>query len=235
MNVAQLQLISLGSRANMPSRENETTVAFISHASADAGIAGAFVSALEENGLACWIAPRDVTPGNEYAVEILEAIDKADIVILLLSEASNLSTHVRREMERAASKDKRIFPVRIEDVQPSTKLEYYVSIHHWLDAWTGSIESHSARLLSAVQSKEEWTKNALLRRRWINRGIVTTALLSAILMALVLLPGYFRSHEEERSGSKFQNLAKLECQRLQHELTKTRIDGLCVINIPDYA
>lgn len=92
--------------------------AFISHASQDRSTAEEVAAHLEEKGYRCWIAPRDVRPGEEYAVEIIRGIERSKCFVLLLSEASNLSANVRREVERAASKAKPIYPVRLEDVPP---------------------------------------------------------------------------------------------------------------------
>jgi TIR domain len=44
---------------------------FISYASQDAAVANAVVEILEQHGGKCWIAPRDVTPGSQYADEIV--------------------------------------------------------------------------------------------------------------------------------------------------------------------
>ena len=206
-------------------------IAFISHASADSTVANIYVSVLESKGIECWIAPRNLTAGKEYAQEIIKGIEKANLVILLLSEAANLSAHVRRELERAASKDKPIYPVRIEEVNASPKLEYFVSMHHWLDAWEGSVEDHAIRLVNAISSEEEWTKNVLLRRRWINRGIISTALLFLILSSLLFLPDVRQTSQEKRSGTTLQKLANLECGRLKKELLKMRMTGICKINI----
>lgn len=139
--------------------------AFISHASADHAAAETIAASLESKGLTCWIAPRDIRPGGEYGEEILRGIEQSKVFVLVLSEAANLSAHVRREVERAASKGKPIFPVRIEEVPPSPKLEYFISMQHWLDAWDGILADHAARLAAAIESDEEWIGNRLLARR----------------------------------------------------------------------
>jgi hypothetical protein len=53
---------------------------FISYASQDASVADAVVKAFERQGLTCWIAPRNVTPGAFYGDEIVHAIDAAKAV-----------------------------------------------------------------------------------------------------------------------------------------------------------
>ena len=75
---------------------------FISYASHDAAVATALVDALERRGIACWIAPRDVKAGAQYADAIVRAISSARAVVLVLSQNSISSPHVGREIERAA-------------------------------------------------------------------------------------------------------------------------------------
>jgi acyl-CoA reductase-like NAD-dependent aldehyde dehydrogenase len=55
---------------------------FVSYASQDVAVADAIVGALEKNGIKCWIAPRDVTPGSQYADEIVGAINDAKVLVL---------------------------------------------------------------------------------------------------------------------------------------------------------
>ncbi len=110
--------------------------AFISHAKADQRRAQEIAAALEERGLKCWIAPRDVRPGQSYGDEIIRGIEKSRSFILVLSKASNESPFVAREVERAVSKRKSVFPIRVEDVEPSSALELFVSSTQWIDAFS---------------------------------------------------------------------------------------------------
>src|SRR5471030_1304415 len=79
---------------------------FVSYASSDAAVANAVVESLEKEGLRCWLAPRDVRPGTEYADAIVAAINEAKAIVLVLSGSAVASSHVGREVERAASKHK---------------------------------------------------------------------------------------------------------------------------------
>ncbi|MCI9073497.1 MAG: toll/interleukin-1 receptor domain-containing protein [Lachnospiraceae bacterium] len=76
---------------------------FISHSSRDAAIAGQICDRLEKNGLNCFIAPRDIRPGKEYAEEIVNGIDNSAAMVLLMSRNANGSPHVLREVEYAVS------------------------------------------------------------------------------------------------------------------------------------
>ena len=122
----------------------------ISYATIDKPIADAVCAKLEECGIRCWIAPRDILAGMDYAEAIISAIDSAKIMVLIFSSHANASKHVMREAERAVHDGYPIIPVRIEDVEPNPSLQYYISAQHWLDALTPPLEQHILKLAETV-------------------------------------------------------------------------------------
>ena len=124
---------------------------FICHSSKDRTIANAICSKLEQNRIRCWIAPRDVIPGREYAQSIIEAISGSKLTVLVFSDNSNQSPHVHREIERTVSHGIPILPFRVDDVIPSPALEYFISDAHWLDAITPPMEQHLDHLAGTVR------------------------------------------------------------------------------------
>ncbi len=96
---------------------------FICHGSGDRDTATAVVAGLEARGVACWIAPRDVPPGANYAQAILTGIGACELLVLVFSAHANRSPHVAREIERAVSRGLPILPLRIEPVEPEGPLE----------------------------------------------------------------------------------------------------------------
>lgn len=124
--------------------------AFVSYASPDREIAFRIAAFLEERGIGCWIAPRDVPPGKDYGAAILEGIENSRVLVLILSEESNSSAFVQKEVERAVSKAKAVLPVRIREVTPSGSLEFFVSSAQWVDAWRSPMEQHLSKLADAI-------------------------------------------------------------------------------------
>lgn len=123
---------------------------FISHASADRRIADQLCAALESHALRCWIAPRDIVPGTEWAEQIIDGIRGASAMALIVSAAANQSPQVHREVERAVSRRLPLVPLRI-DATPLTKsLEYFLGTQHWHDA-TGDLSIHIPRFVEAVR------------------------------------------------------------------------------------
>jgi len=125
--------------------------AFISYSSKDETAANALCAGLSAEGISCWIAPRDVTPGASYGAEIVSAIRAARVMVLLFTANSNSSQHVLKEVERATRYDVPVVPVRTEEVQPSDSMEYFLSTPHWLNAMEGPLESHLSRLAEVVR------------------------------------------------------------------------------------
>jgi TIR domain len=124
---------------------------FICHSSMDRTIANAICSKLEQNHIRCWIAPRDVLPGRDFAECIIEAISGSKLTVLVFSDNSNQSLHVHREIERAVAHGIPILPFRVEDVIPSPSLEYFISNAHWLDAMTPPMEQHLDHLVGTIR------------------------------------------------------------------------------------
>ena len=124
---------------------------FVSYSQPDRDCAFELTRHLEANGFTVWIAPRDVSPAAEWAAEIIEAISAARVMVLIFSASSNSSPQVRREVERAVHKGLRILPFRIEDVMPSSSLEYFLSSQHWLDGILPPRAPHYERLCACLR------------------------------------------------------------------------------------
>jgi TolB-like protein len=132
-----------------------TAPVFISYASHDAACAEAIVAGLERQGLKCWIAPRDVTPGASYAGQIIHAIDAAQASVLILSKYAAASPHVLREVERAASKRHPIISLRVDQAPLPADFEYFLNTSHWLDTSASDVGPALPRLVAAIQAALE--------------------------------------------------------------------------------
>ena len=124
---------------------------FISYSAKDVAIAEATCQALEKDGLSCWIAPRDITPGVKFAEAILDGINQCRIFLLILSATSNNSPQVEMEVDRAASKNKFILSFRLDQCALSKSLEYYLGNRHWLEASNPPSEQDFQALINAVR------------------------------------------------------------------------------------
>src|SRR4051794_8601839 len=123
---------------------------FISYSTKDKPTADAVCAMLESRGVRGWIAPRDILPGMDWGEVIIDAIQASRVMVLVFSGNANKSPQIKREVERAVNKDVTVVPLRIENVQMSKSLEYFISTPHWLDALTPPLEKHLQELADTV-------------------------------------------------------------------------------------
>ena len=123
---------------------------FVSYATKNKNIADLIVKKLEERGVRCFIAPRDLQTGREYASEIVRGISNSLAVLLLFSGDSDKSAYVLREVNSAVSRNKTIVPLRIENFLPSEAMEFYLGPTHWLDAFPEVLDTHLDKIAGIV-------------------------------------------------------------------------------------
>ena len=125
---------------------------FISYSNSDSEIAEEIVAILEKEEINCWIAPRNISPGKSWAESIVDGIYACRIMILLLSENSNQSVQVIREIEHAVNQKKILITIRLSDVEPSKAMLYFVSSQQWIDAFPKGIGSIQALLVHTLKN-----------------------------------------------------------------------------------
>jgi len=124
---------------------------FISHASSDKGIADKVCRKLENQRIPCWIAPRDIRPGTEYAAAIIEAIDTCSVFVLIFSKHADNSNQVKREVNQCVDKEKILLTFRVEDFEMSDTMQYYLKNTHWRDGFEQPLDQQLGRLVDDVQ------------------------------------------------------------------------------------
>ena len=124
---------------------------FVSYSKEDKPVADAVVAGLENKGIRCWVAPRDITPGSSWGEAIISAIERSRFMVIILSGNSNRSKQVVREVERAVANNVIIIPFRIENIDPTGAMAYFLSTEHWLDAITPPLERHIEKLQTTLQ------------------------------------------------------------------------------------
>ena len=106
---------------------------FISYSSKDERCADEIVAYLEERGFSCFIAHRDIKAGEEYDQRLIDAVEHAKLLILVFSDNSDVSKHVKTEIAMAFDNETTIIPYKITGSKPA-QLKYYLQTAHWLDA-----------------------------------------------------------------------------------------------------
>ena len=171
--------------------------AFISYSNMDKATADAACVTLESSGVRCWIAPRDVPPGSEWAAAIVGAIDHCQVIVLIFSSQANISNQIRREVERAVSKGIPIIPLRIEEVNPTSSMEYFLGSIHWLDALTPPLEKHLERLAETVKSCLDFNQNG--SDAPARSGTAQPAAVSPNAIAAILAPLEGAQHDASKA------------------------------------
>jgi predicted ATPase len=122
----------------------------IAHAVGDYRTAELVCARLEERGLACWLARRDIAVGtNEPEARAAAVADAAAIVAIVTAGAvQDLAFH--RELELAFGARRPIIPVLVGDVRPEGAIRYYVGESAWI-ATGGDIAASLDELALALR------------------------------------------------------------------------------------
>ena len=172
---------------------------FISHSSSDAKVAKELCGLLEENGHKCFLAPRDIRSGYQYAEEIMNGIERSDVMLLLMSNTANQSPHVLREVERAVSKHIPLVVYKLEAVDLSKSMEYFLMSHQWVSAEIGAPHAQVVDCINRYEGKpreqHEQVKTTPKRKnKWVAPLIAFAVLAVVLLIGAVCLKAF--------SGSK---------------------------------
>ena len=87
---------------------------FISYSVKDRDVAHTFVAEMERHGISCWIAPRNIPEGAQWAEAIDQAIAQARVFVVIVSESSVASKQVPKEITLAVNHCDCLIPVRID-------------------------------------------------------------------------------------------------------------------------
>ena len=103
-------------------------VLFISRVQEDREIALQLHDALEANNTSCWLAERDIPIGADWAADIIEAIDRCQLMIFILSTHSlHAPKQVLRELTAADQRNIPILCLAVNGTEPAKGLEYYLA------------------------------------------------------------------------------------------------------------
>lgn len=106
---------------------------FISYSSKDQGFAECLHIDLQNKGVRCWFAPKDLKIGDRFRDRIDESIRLHDKLLLILSEHSVSSPWVSDEVEAAIEREHRegrtvLFPIKIDDAVMGSEQAWAASI-----------------------------------------------------------------------------------------------------------
>lgn len=101
---------------------------------------------LEQNGIRCWIAPRNIPAGTPYAKAIMDGMKQSEVFMVFISKASLASDDVLNEIDNAHRLKKTLIPVFIEDVKMSDPFGYYLNKTQWVNLYDNSTTQRNSLL-----------------------------------------------------------------------------------------
>lgn len=160
---------------------------FISYESSDEVTAFGICEYMESRGLECWIAPRD-THAGEYAGEIIRAIQSAEKFVVVCSEHTSTSSHVRNEVSLAFDSQCIIIPFMLNNVRMDDSLEYYFAGKQRVFV-NGDIDLGFQNLYKNLEGKPSQVKPAVEPKRRSHPALWISII--ALMMILAALAFHF--------------------------------------------
>ncbi len=172
---------------------------FLSYASADSEIALHLSSRAESNNLQAWYYERDSVPGPSYLRQIVDAIDNATAVVVIISHNSLNSTQVASEVVRSFEAGKRIVALLVdvqrENLREFPELDQSLALATLISADRSDLASATDRAIGTVldidasgsRSGRE-SPSLLARAIRISQADLRNHIFTNLLIALFALP-----------------------------------------------
>jgi len=123
---------------------------FISYSRRDKETVDHIVEAMGNTGLDVWIDREDIKAGNQWRVQIVEAIDTCDAFVLMLSPNSAASDNVRREIDLAQDPKLKIFAIMLEPVKLPAEIRNQLAGLQFIDVPKLGFEKAVSQLIDTV-------------------------------------------------------------------------------------
>ncbi|HLP58199.1 MAG TPA: SUMF1/EgtB/PvdO family nonheme iron enzyme, partial [Candidatus Deferrimicrobium sp.] len=108
---------------------------FISYAKENETVADLIYDTLNAGAIPCWVAHRDIAAGQDWLDEISKAISNSRVIIVVLSDFTEKSRYVKKEVRQAVDENLRIIPFCIEEVSLTTGLKLLLNDSQWINAY----------------------------------------------------------------------------------------------------
>lgn len=151
---------------------------------------------LEQNGFSCRVQGGNKSSYDSTGDDPAEVFGWADAFVLIVSEAANLSGGIRRDIDEAVNCGLSVLPIRVEDIEPSRSLRYYLGPYQWIEAFGDEIDKYLEVLLKALRSSGDiaiGTTDQIRKPKWMR----LLAIPAAILFFLVILQFIKAGRNEE--------------------------------------
>lgn len=124
---------------------------FLSYGTPNAVEARELRRILSESGYRVWMAPDDIRGPESWPDQVLNAINKSSMMVVLVSSDALASRHVGREVNLAIEQGKPLLPVRVADVKVSGTLAYLLALVQWVDVFPPPLAHHQQLLVDRIK------------------------------------------------------------------------------------
>ena len=173
---------------------------FISFEHHDSAVADDLCAYLENNGHACWIAPRDIVAGENYAGEIIRGVKGSCAFIVVCSNFTKDSGHVLNEVSIAFDQKIQIIPYCIEDTDLGDNMDYYLAAIHRIIS-TGNRDADFKTILETLENGRSLPINKDNKQRNKHIGIIAALAAIIIAAAAAIAAGKISKSGSEASSS----------------------------------
>ena len=187
---------------------------FISYSSIDQKIAEGVCAYLEQQGILCFVAYRDIPRGVVWATAIVEALEQSRMMVVLFSKNFNMSKQVEREIELASDSNMPILTFRLCDDEFRGAKKYYLQNLNWIDAFPNpernfsALHRNVASLLGISTSGNEKKKETPESRGSKSSNLFLWILIGCLSVALVATV-VFNDRVSSDSGSIAETIVAL--------------------------
>ncbi len=124
---------------------------FISYSRRDTEIVDRIADSVQSAGLEIWLDRHDIRPGNQWRVQIVQAIDTCDVFVLMLSPNSAASDNVRKEIDLAQDSGRTIFAVMLEPVKLPPEIRYQLAGLQFIDVQQMGFDQSVSLLIDTIK------------------------------------------------------------------------------------
>ncbi|MDB4723027.1 TIR domain-containing protein [Akkermansiaceae bacterium] len=159
---------------------------FISYSRRDKEAIMPYVELFRANGMDVWMDESGINASSEWAEQIVHAITECDVFILFLSDTSVASENVRKEIGVAASLNKKLLPLKIEEVEIPPSLLYHLNSIHFLETQRVSSEQlleHVFKAAGSSRSSSEVVSPAPAPQK--KKSLIPMSIASLLLVGLI--------------------------------------------------
>jgi hypothetical protein len=174
---------------------------YITHSPEDQATAALTCTALEESGLKCWIASRNLDKRRDRKQAVSKAILNSKIFVIVFSNNTNKAKDLADEMNVALNAELNIIPLRVDQAEPEGVIQYYLADTHWFDVENPPTEEQLQHFIATIKqvldSKKDKTKTRRRLKKQTDHGsrsrprtIATVAI--AVVFCGIFIYGFFK-------------------------------------------